>query len=154
MQIIPLWGRGVKGKSSNVTAQRRLNIYTERAQDEQLDFALFGRPGLSKITRTSAGTPYTPGTPATGLLVWDYRIVGEYGSAYIESHSDAWVMGRTVNTTNGGGVPPPPGEAYPIGLVDICYNGFCLFMVNGASSWYANATASGAAPVDNATASK
>jgi hypothetical protein len=44
--VIPLFGIGQKGKSANVSAQQRINLYAEMQQDaEKTRMALFGRAG-------------------------------------------------------------------------------------------------------------
>lgn len=50
MPTVPLFGTGVQGRSANVTAQRRVNLYAEVPQGMDADksaFVLYSRPGLS-----------------------------------------------------------------------------------------------------------
>lgn len=47
MPIVPLFGVGVKGRSSNVTSQRRINLYAEWPKDsDKSEMVLYSRPGL------------------------------------------------------------------------------------------------------------
>jgi hypothetical protein len=44
--IVPLFGVGLKGKSANVSAQQRINLYAEMQKDgEKTRMALYGRAG-------------------------------------------------------------------------------------------------------------
>jgi hypothetical protein len=161
MKLLPLWGRGVKNRSANISVQRRLNLYTEKAAGEDLDFALMGRPGLAFLTRNYLSVPGQPvdaGTAATGLLVYDYRTtVGsftEYGSGYISSFSDGWLQGRAINQTSTPTVQEPPiggTDAYPLGMVDMAFNGNVVVAVNGAAAWYASPSNYLSTPFDIAT---
>lgn len=50
MPTVPLFGTGVQGRSANVTAQKRINLYAEVPQGLEADksaFVLYSRPGLS-----------------------------------------------------------------------------------------------------------
>jgi hypothetical protein len=69
MPLLPLFGKGVKAKSSNVIAQRRVNLYTERPGDaDKSDTVLYSRPGLYPNHFTNNGTGYGGG-PIRGLIV-------------------------------------------------------------------------------------
>jgi hypothetical protein len=51
--LIDLFGAGVRGKSSNLTAQRRLNVFPELRQEvDKAGYVLFGRPGLTSLPST------------------------------------------------------------------------------------------------------
>ncbi len=162
MRIFPLWGRGVRSRSANISVQRRLNLYTEKVSDEDLDFALFGRPGLLPLTRNYLGVPGQPvaaTAPATGLMYYDFRTtVGaftEYGSAYISSHGSGWLQGRAIDQTSTPGMQEPPigsTDAYPVGMVDMAFNGNVVLAVNGAAAWYASPSNYLSTPFDIATA--
>lgn len=52
---VPLFGLGVQGKSSNVNAQRRVNLYAEIQQDaEKSTLTLYPTPGLSVFVNFGA----------------------------------------------------------------------------------------------------
>jgi Concanavalin A-like lectin/glucanases superfamily len=56
LQIVPLFGRNNKGKSSIVTAERRLNFYAEPYADaDKTSRAMFGRFGLTRKAYSNGG---------------------------------------------------------------------------------------------------
>lgn len=68
MPIIPLWGGATKGKSSNVTAQRRVNLYAEPNEDK-LATVLYSRPGLVRRYFTGENSVSSfPGGPIRGAI--------------------------------------------------------------------------------------
>lgn len=74
MQIVPLWSSGMKGKSVNVTAERRVNLYGETFADggDKTPLALYSRPGLVRKYFTGENSVSSfPGGPMRGMLVRD-----------------------------------------------------------------------------------
>ena len=82
MPIVPLFGSGFTGKSSNVTAQKRINLYAENFSDQdKTPRALYTRPGLNLITQTIAASGDASNGPllgATALYLRDGTNQGEY----------------------------------------------------------------------------
>ena len=72
-KVVPLFGSGTLGKSSNVTAQRRINLYAEPFPDpDKTPKAFYPRPGLRRVgfgirSPSSSGDP--PFGPFRGMLV-------------------------------------------------------------------------------------
>lgn len=66
MAIVPLFGSGTKGKSANVTSQRRINLYAERS-DDKAQTVYYSRPGLSPALFTQT-TGATDGSPVRGMI--------------------------------------------------------------------------------------
>jgi len=68
--IVPLFGSGTFGKSSNVTAQRRVNLYAETFNDpDKTPKAFYPRPGLLKGFNDDNAPSAFPGGPVRGLIV-------------------------------------------------------------------------------------
>jgi hypothetical protein len=67
--IVPLFGVGTKGRSPEVSAQRRINMYTEQPSDQDKSGSvLYSRPGLSPaIFRNNAAG--FGGGPFRGVIV-------------------------------------------------------------------------------------
>lgn len=63
--ILPVFGVGNTGKSVNVTAQRRVNLYTEPSDDKS-QLAHYSRPGLSPLLFPTTTNTY--GGPVRGLI--------------------------------------------------------------------------------------
>jgi len=68
--IVPLFGSGTFGKSSNVTAQRRVNLYAETFNDpDKTPKAFYPRPGLLKGFNDANSASSFPGGPFRGMIV-------------------------------------------------------------------------------------
>lgn len=68
--VVPLWGSGTFGKSSNVTAQRRINLYAELFPDpDKTPKAYYSRPGMRKGFNDENSVSSFPGGPMRGLIV-------------------------------------------------------------------------------------
>lgn len=157
MKLVPLWGRGFKGKSSNVTAQRRLNLYAEvPPETDKSQFVLYGRPGLNPVTMTTTAGGRAAG-PTTGAIT--ITSITNGGTVYSPTEY-AWLVrgcfeqlssGMTVRNSNYtpfSAAEFDPGSA----LCALAYNGTCIFAVNGASAWWLNGYAVTAAGIVEASA--
>lgn len=155
MRLVPLFGRGVKGKSTNVTAQRRLNLYAEvPSETDKSSYVLYGRPGLLPVTMTTtAGGRAGGGT--TGAIVF---MAPNNGGTQFSPTEYAWLVrgcfeqlssGLTIRNSN---YALTAGEADPgSALMALTWNGTCLFGVNGASAWWLGGTVvASASIVENA----
>lgn len=68
--IVPLFGTSQRGRSDNVTAQRRINVYVEALQDQdKAPMVMYGRPGLRVGFSVPASGSSYPGGPLRGLIV-------------------------------------------------------------------------------------
>jgi len=73
VKIVPLFGSGTFGKSSNVTAQRRINLYAEPFSDaDKTPRAFYSRPGLLKGFNDPNASGALLGGPMRGLIVATY----------------------------------------------------------------------------------
>ena len=69
-KVVPLFGSGTLGKSSNVTAQRRVNLYAEPFPDpDKTPKAFYSRPGLLKGFNDPNSVSAFPGGPMRGMIV-------------------------------------------------------------------------------------
>lgn len=103
MAIVPLFGSGTLGKSSNVTAQRRINLYAEVSPDaDKTPVAYYSRPGLVNwITANSGSVPeyggplrgFSASSPFTTNGAWTLR-----GAQGVRRFSST-VQGRTLDNT-------------------------------------------------------
>lgn len=58
MKIVPLLGSNTLGKSVNITAERRINVYAELYKDpDKTNVAFYGMPGLVRSGRVLMDTP-------------------------------------------------------------------------------------------------
>lgn len=91
-----LFGISQFGKSSNVTAQNRLNCYVEpQPGDDRTTVAIYGTPGL--VLFTSFGE-----TPIRGMLVkGDSCYVVHRGSFYEINNAGARTVRGTIGTSSG-----------------------------------------------------
>lgn len=145
MPVIPLFGIGNKGKSSDVIAQRRINLYAEKPSDsDKSDMVLYGRPGLNPALFTDNDPGYGGG-PIRGIIVAQ-RVVdpglasqqtidivfGAVGNKAITSANNAsgfQVTDNVFHTTDG-----------PMIYAD---NGAQIMAVDGRTSYFANYAAGG-----------
>lgn len=83
MASVPLFGVGTTGKSPNVSAQRRINMYAEafgNGQDDKSPLVFYPRPGLVPAL-VGAAAPYSPGPPRE-LIVWKFPSSMSFASSY------------------------------------------------------------------------
>ena len=73
LKPIPLFGLGVSGKSLNVNAQQRLNLYCELQTDpENNTLAIYGTPGLLSVANYGA----SPARGAYSMGEFRYFVFG------------------------------------------------------------------------------
>lgn len=92
----PLFGIGLQGKSPNVTAQRRVNLYMDiQPQEDKTQLSLHSRPGLSLFA--SFGD-----TPIRGMLpVGSLLYVVHSGTFWEINNAGTKTSRGTLNTTSG-----------------------------------------------------
>lgn len=135
MPIVPLFGTGFTGKSSNVTAQKRINLYAENFSDQdKTPRALYTRPGLNLITQTIAASGDASNGPLLGAIDLYLRDGTNQGEYVVAAHHGAFRVwtGRTTYMQGGGGGDPGPAGS----PVSIAYNGLRCFAVDGANAWW------------------
>lgn len=149
--FIPIFGFGTKGKSSNVTAQKRINLYLEQS-DDKTQLAIYTRPGLTQITPTIISTGSgVPSGGSLGMMAMAYNNGGT--QSLIEytwiAYKGAFVVLTSTSQKMIGGAAT--GEALPgAGRVSFAYNGQRGFAVDGSHAWYlvpSNAVANDCAAV-------
>lgn len=113
MQNVPLFGLGNVGKSSNVSAQKRVNLYAELHTDdpESNGLTLYPTPGLTSFINLGA-------SPARGLHVKDNLAYVVNGSTLYEVAANGTYTARGTLLTSGG-------------RVDMIDNGTQLLIVDG-----------------------
>ena len=96
MPIVPLFGIGQKGKSSNVSSQRRVNLFAEIQQDQEKSRMVFyGRHG--RLLFATFGD-----TPARGGVVVNDRLFVVHRGTFWEVNNAGVKTSRgTVSTTSG-----------------------------------------------------
>jgi hypothetical protein len=154
MPLLPLFGRGVKAKSSNVIAQRRVNLYTERPSDsDKSDVVLYSRPGLYPNYFTSNGAGYGGG-PIRGLAVAQ-RIVSPGTSAQqlIVDVVYAAIADKSVVSVNNPGGFDYITDAFQTTTGPMIYadDGAVILSVDGISAYVGDYSAGGTAQTDIAT---
>lgn len=155
MPTVPLFGTGVQGRSANVTAQRRVNLYAEVPQGMDADksaFVLYSRPGLSPQVfldddhippypvrgMISLNVVLNPGTAnqyATDVLMMAQGGHGVYAYSTVEALSATY------------GNPPTPDSNQLVtteGPVVFADNGATVVCVDGQSGYYADYSLGGA----------
>lgn len=113
LQNVPLFGLGNKGKSPNVNAQQRVNLYVEIQQDpESNGLTLYPTPGTTTFVNFGAN-------PARGLY--------QKGDvAYEVNGTTLWEISFTGVMTSRGTILTSSGR------VDITDNGLQMLIVDGA----------------------
>lgn len=139
MQIVPLFGFANKGKSVNVTTQRRLNLYIEQTPDaEKSQMALYTRPGLIAQTVATAGTGTGP------VRGWGTQLTRK--SSLAPTDRSQWVefvpfvRGNLIYLGNpsagyGTAVGPLPVLTTSAGPVSFADNGFEFIVVDGVAGY-------------------
>lgn len=149
MPIVPAFGFGVKGKSSNVTAQSRINLYAETFggnTDDKTQMALYTRPGAVQLNPviTSVGIPTTPVGPALGVMdgIPGYGFSGTPGIEFmLAAYQGGWIKWTGLSTAaivTSTGAPAPTTSA-----VSMAFNGQYGFAVDGVNAWDINAVVDG-----------
>jgi hypothetical protein len=117
LRNVPLFGIGNVGKSPNVSAQKRVNLYVELQQDpESNGLALFPTPGLSTFVNFGAN-------PCRGSYVKDNLQYQVNGATLWEVAADGTLTSRGTMLTSGG-------------RVDITDNGDEMLIVDGTTTGY------------------
>ena len=112
LRNVPLFGLGNKGKSANVNAQERINLYVEvQADPEANGLVLYPTPGLTTFVNLGA-------SPARG-----YYAKGDV--SYIVNGATLWEIAANGTTTSRGTLLTGSGR------VDITDNGQQMLIVDG-----------------------
>lgn len=129
MPRIPLFGAGLKAKSSFVTAKLMTNIYAEqRPQGEKASIVGYGTPGLNLFLSFGA-------TPARGGLEFEPGNVD-----YIVHRGVLWEVNNAGTATNRGML------ATTTGRVSLAHNGLQIIVVDGSFGYlYSTVAAIGTA---------
>lgn len=116
MKPVPLFGLGVSGKSVNVSAQRRLNLYCQIEKDPEKNVVtMYPTPGL--VSSTNFGS-----SPVRGMWTKGDYIYAVHGDKlYSVDNAGAYVHLGTLNSNSG--------------RVDMCDNGTQIIMVDGADGY-------------------
>ena len=121
LQAVPLFGIGNQGKSSNVTAQDRLNLYVEFQQDgEKNVLAMYPTPGLSTFVNFGV-------TPARGLYE-------RQESLYAVHKNKFYLIANNGIATERGTLATFAGR---VGMSD---NGVQIILVDGLNGYIFNTT--------------
>jgi hypothetical protein len=98
---VQLFGVGTKSASPAITAQRRINCYVERRQeDDRTAFSLIGRPGLQDFV-TSTGSSPTRGMWAVNTLTTPLLFFVQASTLYSADNSGNVTTLGTLSTTLG-----------------------------------------------------
>jgi hypothetical protein len=113
LRQVPLLGLGTVGKSVNVCAQERVNLFAEIHRDPEAGskLTLFPTPGLTRFVDLGA-------TPARGMYV-------RGDSMYVVAGLTLWEVAADGTTTSRGILQPTSGR------VDITDNGLQMLIVDG-----------------------
>lgn len=107
-----LFGIGLQGKSSNVTAQRRVNTYLEiTPEQDKTKVVAYGTPGLQGFIDLGA-------SPVRGMLAY-----GDY--MYVVQGSTLWQINNAGVTTSLGSLSSSQGR------VSMATNGTYILIVDG-----------------------
>lgn len=117
LKNVPIFGVGNKGKSPNVSAQKRVNLYVELHDDpESNGLTLYPTPGLTTFVNFGAN-------PCRGAY-------GKDNLVYFVNANTLWEVAADGTTTNRGGLSTTGGR------VDIADNGLQLLIVDGTTTGY------------------
>lgn len=129
MPILPLFGTSTIGRSSNVTAQRRINLYAEQqGEADKAALVFFGRPGLRQGFTTAPTASSTVGGPLRGIIVSPKYPSGEQVYA---AQGDKGLLA----TTSGRFLDDPGFFATSIGPVQFANVGLQVLAVDGAKGY-------------------
>jgi hypothetical protein len=116
MPIVPLFGGGFKGKSPNVTAQQRINLYGEIQPDgDKTRIAFYGRAGRSLFTTFGD-------TPARGAIA-----VGVRG--FVVHRGTLWEINNAGTQTSRGTLSTTTGR------VDLTTDGVVILITDGTAGY-------------------
>lgn len=119
LKPVPLFGIGVSGKSVNVNAQERLNLYCELQSDAETNaLAIYGTPGL--VAESNYGA--VPARGAYSMGDFKYFVVG---NALWQEANDGIQTNRGTLLTSGG----------KVSMID---NGTQIMIVDGANGYIYN----------------
>jgi hypothetical protein len=119
LKNVPLFGVGNKGRSPNVNAQKRVNLYVEMQQDPEANgIVLYPTPGLSTFVNFGAN-------PSRGFYRKDNLALAYFvnGGTLWEVTGDGTATSRGTLSTTGG-------------RVDITDNGAQMLIVDGTVTGY------------------
>lgn len=112
----PIFGAGLRGKSARVTAQRRLNLYSEvQPVEDKARIVFYGTAGLD-LFKSFGDTP-----PRGGIAVGDLAYVVHRGTFYEVNNAGVSTSRGTLNTVSG--------------RVDMAYNGTQILVVDGTNGY-------------------
>lgn len=116
MPVVSLFGVGQKGKSANVSAQQRINLYAEMQKDaEKTRMSLYGRAGRSLFA--SFGDTPNRG----GITVGERMFVVHRGTFWEVNNAGTMTNRGTVSTTSG--------------RVDMATDGDVILIVTGTNGY-------------------
>lgn len=116
MPLVQLFGVGQKGKSANVSAQQRVNMYAEMLQDaEKTRIAFYGRAGRSLFATFGD-------TPARGGIV-----VGE--RMFVVHRGTLWEVDPAATKTSRGTISTATGR------VDLATDGDVILITTGTNGY-------------------
>lgn len=119
MPVIPLFGIGQKGKSANVSAQQRINLYAEMQKDgEKTRMALYGRAGRTLFATFGD-------TAARGGIVVGERMFAMHRATF-------WEVNNAGTLTNRGMVSTSTGR------VDMTSDGDIILITTGTNGYTYN----------------
>lgn len=96
MPIVPLFGVGLKGKSYDVTSQRRVNLFAEiQREADKTRIAFFGRAGRS-LFANAGDTPWRG-----GIVIGDLAYGVHRGTFYEINNAGTLTSRGTISTTSG-----------------------------------------------------
>ena len=122
MKRISIFGLGIQSKSSNVTSQKRINLYLEiDAAGDKTNVVAYGTPGL--VLHATRG-----GSPCRGVYpLGDYYYVVNQGTFYQVDNAGVATAKGTLLTTSG--------------RVDMADNGTQIMAVDGTYGYIYNVAA-------------
>ena len=155
MGTVSLWGSGVKGRSSNVSAQKRINLYADAFQGMEADkgqYVLYTRPGL--YPRILNQRPIGPG-PIRGVIATQYTLTsGPLAGSVINSIIGAQGQYSISSQNNAQGFltsAPTPVLQTNDGPVVFADNGIQVLGVDGKSAYISYYSAGAAGLTDIST---
>lgn len=134
--IVPIFGTGTKGKSANVTSQRRINLYAERfANPDKSAVVYYPRPGLLKgFNKANTGSSF-PGGPVRGIIVFiaatgtESIYIAQGKTTGLASTSDRFLMGSDYLVTSSG-----PVQMAALGVEVLLVDGYTIYRPSSGDS--------------------
>lgn len=131
MKIIPLFGSSTKGKSSTITAQRRVNCYYENRPDgDKSKIVILGTPGTIVYANFGAG----PSRGIIGTTVTGSTLTGLFSV----SGSQVWGSTSAPNVTPGNATyqfTVPGTLSSTTGLVSMAYQPNQIVITDGQNGY-------------------